>query len=131
MTNSHEITMYGCNSEQMIMIRTGNRLVEVKNSSDALLAQYGYNGLNQRIRKTINNVVTESFFNINWRELEYTEPGAAFPLTTYVWGLRYIDDLVLRERDTEKLYSLADPNWNVVCLADALGSLNVRVDVLF
>ena len=40
-----------------------NRVVEVRDSSDTLLASYIYNGLNQRIKKTVGNVVTESFFN--------------------------------------------------------------------
>jgi len=40
-----------------------NRLVEVRDSSDVLIAKYDYNGLNHRIRKTVGGVVTESFFN--------------------------------------------------------------------
>ncbi|MBI1249343.1 hypothetical protein GC197_16050, partial [bacterium] len=51
----------------------------------------------------------------------------------FVWGLRYIDDLVLRDRDTtgngtldERLYSLQDANWNVTALADASGDVQER-----
>ena len=51
----------------------------------------------------------------------------------YVWGLRYIDDLVLRDRDTtgggmldERLYALQDANWNVVALADNSGGIVER-----
>ena len=51
----------------------------------------------------------------------------------FVWGLRYIDDLVLRDRDTtgsgtlnERLYGLQDPNWNMVALADSTGAVQER-----
>ena len=50
-----------------------------------------------------------------------------------VWGIRYIDDLVLRDRDTtgggtlnERLYALQDPNWNVVGLSGSSGNIQER-----
>ena len=105
-----------------------NRLVEVRDSSDNSLGAYSYNGLNQRIKKTVGGVVTKSFFNEKWQELEAQEPGAqATGLTTYIWGLRYIDDLVLHEKGAEKLYSLADPNWNVVATCDSTGTVQERM----
>ncbi|MDR0610275.1 MAG: hypothetical protein LBG58_09215 [Planctomycetaceae bacterium] len=55
-------------------------------------------------------MVIKSFFNENWQEVE-SQTGSE--ITSYIWGLRYIDDLVLREKGIEKLYSLTDPNWNV------------------
>jgi YD repeat-containing protein len=101
-----------------------NRMVEVRDTQDNLIATYDYNGLNQHIRKTVGSVVTESFFNERWQELESTTAGQ---LTTYVWCLRYIDDLIYRERGEEKLYSLADPNWNVVALTDTSGNIVERM----
>jgi RHS repeat-associated protein len=100
-----------------------NRLVEVKDSSDNLISTYEYNGLNQRIKKTVGSTVTKSFFNENWQEIESITNNQ---VTSYVWGLRYIDDLVLRERGEERLYSLADPNWNVVAICDASGDIQER-----
>jgi RHS repeat-associated protein len=100
-----------------------NRLVEVRDSNDNLIAQYEYNGLNQRIKKTIGSTVTKSFFNENWQELESVTNNQ---VTSYVWGLRYIDDLVLREKGEERLYSLADPNWNVIAICDAIGDVQER-----
>jgi RHS repeat-associated protein len=95
-----------------------NRLVEVRDSNDNLIAQYEYNGLNQRIKKTVGTTVTKSFFNENWQEVESVINNQ---VTSYVWGLRYIDDLVLREKGNERLYSLADPNWNVVAICNNNG----------
>jgi RHS repeat-associated protein len=89
-----------------------------------LIAIYEYNGLNQRIKKTVGSTVTKSFFNENWQEIE-SQTGSE--ITSYVWGLRYIDDLILREKGTERLYSLADPNWNVVGVCDANGDVVERM----
>jgi RHS repeat-associated protein len=41
--------------------------------------------------------------------------------------LQYIDDLVLREESNERLYSLADPNWNIVAVCDSTGSVVERM----
>jgi RHS repeat-associated protein len=40
--------------------------------------------------------------------------------------LRYIDDLVLREKGEERLYSLADPNWNVIAICNVSGDVQER-----
>jgi len=102
-----------------------NRLVEARNASNVLIARYDYNGLNQRVRKTIGSVATTSFFNRAWQELETATPGHT--TTVYIWGLRYIDDLVLRDRGHERLYSLADPNWNVVATTNNAGAVQERM----
>jgi hypothetical protein len=95
----------------------------VRDTSDNLIAQYEYNGLNQRIKKTVGTTVTKSFFNEKWQEVESVTNGQ---VTSYVWGLRYIDDLVLREKSEERLYSLADPNWNVIAICDISGNVQER-----
>ncbi len=50
-----------------------------------------------------------------------------------MWGLRYVNDLILRDRDTdtngsldERLYALQDPNWNVVAIANTSGTILKR-----
>ena len=65
-----------------------------------------------------------SFFNSRWQELESVTSGTT---SVYVWGSRYIDDLILRDRAEVRLYSLADPNWNVVALTDAAGAVQERM----
>jgi len=101
-----------------------NRLVEARNASNVLIAIYAYNGLNQRVRKTVGTVVTTSFFNRAWQELEAVTGAQT---TVNIWGLRYIDDLVLRDRGAERLYSLTDPNWNVIATTNALGTVQERM----
>ena len=41
-----------------------NRLVEVRNASNVVLATYGYNGLNHRVKKTASNVVLHNTHKI-------------------------------------------------------------------
>ena len=55
------------------------------------------------------------------------------PNRQYVWGERYIDDLMLRDRDTtgdgtldERLYALQDANWNMVAVIDTTGDVQER-----
>jgi RHS repeat-associated protein len=67
--------------------------------------------------------VTKSYFNADWQELESQTNS---DVTIYVWGLRYIDDLVLREKGKERLYSIADSNWNVVAIIDSTGNVKER-----
>ena len=55
-----------------------------------------------------------SFFNEHWQELE---SKTSEQTTYFVWGIRYIDDLILREKGQEKLYVLHDPNLTCPNLA--------------
>jgi RHS repeat-associated protein len=95
-----------------------NRIVSVSN-----IADYRYDGRNHRISKVVDGIETISYFNQNWQELESVTGNQ---ITSYIWGLRYIDDLVLRENGEERLYSLADPNWNVIAICNAVGNVVER-----
>ena len=56
------------------------------------------------------------------------------PERQFIWGLRYIDDLVLRDRDTtgngtldERCYALQDANWNVTSTVSGSGAVQQRL----
>ncbi len=84
---------------------------------------YRYDGRNRRSDKVGGDVSAKSFFNRNWQDLGSVASDVA---TTCIWDLRYVDDLVLRERNNERLYSLADANWKVVAIADESGTMRER-----
>ena len=49
--------------------------------------------------------------------------SGSVPDRQYVWGLRYIDDLVLRNQfddgtPSQRLYAMQDANWNTVAVCD-------------
>ena len=73
------------------------------------------------------------FYSASWQVLEERVGASTDADRQSVWGPRYIDDLVLRDRDTsgdglldERLYAVQDPNWNVVGIVDPMGIVQER-----
>jgi len=116
-----------------------NRLVKVADGGDTV-AQYEYDGAKRRtLKKTYSNGILDET-----RHLYYTEPSkwqaveervnnSTDPDRQFVWGVRYVDGLVLRDGDTtgngtldERLYGMQDANWNVTSIADSTGSVQER-----
>lgn len=116
-----------------------NRLVAIADGSDTI-SEYAYDGARRRIiqKSYAGGTLSET------KHLYYTQPSQWQVLEEhigtsinaerqFVWGLRYIDDCLLRDRDTnadgtldERLYACQDPNWNVTALADATGDIQER-----
>lgn len=110
-----------------------NRLVKLK-ELDGIggwqnLAEYQYDGQTWRIvtKNYDSGVLDETrhfYFTKRWQDIEErlgTSPSVADAQQQYVWGLRYIDESILRDRDTdgnttldERLYAAQDGNWSVV-----------------
>ncbi|WP_428940714.1 RHS repeat-associated core domain-containing protein [Fontivita pretiosa] len=116
-----------------------NRLTEVKDGAN-LVAAYSYDGLGRRItRKTYDSggslVETRQFYYSNeWQVLEERVDGRSNPQERqYVWGIGYVDELILRDRDTaddgnlnERHYALQDANYSVTCIIDTAGDAAER-----
>ncbi|MBL8812383.1 MAG: glycosyltransferase, partial [Planctomycetaceae bacterium] len=116
-----------------------NRLVQIADGSDTV-SQYAYDGVRRRIiqKSYTSGTLSET------RHLYYTQPNqwqvieerlgtSTDAERQFVWGLRYIDDCVLRDRDTnadgtldQRLYACQDANWNVTALVDAVGDAQER-----
>jgi RHS repeat-associated protein len=112
-----------------------NRLVEVRAADNStVVAQYKYDGQNRRIIKKAysGGVLSETrhyYLSSQNQVLEERVGASTSAQRQNVWGLQYVDDLVLRDRDTdangsldEQLYALQDANWNVVALVNTSGS---------
>jgi len=122
-----------------------NRLTALKDGAD-VVAEYQYDGLHRRIVQHVDttgdgaaDLTRHDYYSRDWQLLEQREgttPETADPERQYVWGLRYIDDLVLRDRDAdgdgsftvadERLYALEDGRFNVTALADHSGAVVER-----
>ena len=114
-----------------------NRLVRVANGQTTV-AEYEYDGRNFRTLKKVyaGGQLSETrhfYYNDAWQCLEERVDASTTAACQYVWGNRYVDDLVLRDRDTdangtldERYYALQDPNWNVIAIADTGGDVSRR-----
>ncbi|WP_145349512.1 RHS repeat domain-containing protein [Roseimaritima multifibrata] len=76
------------------------------------------------------------YFTDAWQCVEEDVDVSSTPDRQYVWGMRYIDDLVERDRALspasgvlgERLYYLADANWNTTAVVDASGAVKERYE---
>jgi RHS repeat-associated protein len=114
-----------------------NRLVRL-HVGDTTLAEYAYDARGYRIRKdsytdgTLNEA-RHYYYTPGWQVVEERVGTSNSADRQFVWGLRYIDDLVLRDRDTdgngtldERRYCLQDGNWNTIALTSTSGIVTER-----
>ena len=109
-----------------------NRLVKVLDG-EATVIEYAYDGRNFRSTETSAGTTRHYFYANGWQVLEERIDTATAADRQFVWGLRYIDDLVLRDRNAscggtldERFYALQDANWNVVAISHATGAMQER-----
>jgi RHS repeat-associated protein len=125
-----------------------NRLVKVtigSGGSQMTVAQYQYDGLNRQIitntYDSFGNLyqTTHYFLSAQNQVLEERLGDSTSASQQYVWGLRYVNDLVLRDDASvagdlgiagsglgQRLYAIQDANWNVVAIADTSGAVVER-----
>jgi len=116
-----------------------NRLLRIEEGSDKV-AEYEYDGAKRRtMKRTYSGGVldeTRHFFFTEpsqWQVVEERVDSSTDPESQFVWGMRYVDDLLFRDRDTtadstldERLYGMEDANWNVTGLVDITGTVQER-----
>ncbi|PHS02287.1 MAG: hypothetical protein COA78_21630 [Blastopirellula sp.] len=107
-----------------------NRMVKLVDDADTV-AVYNYDGRNQRVVKEayVSGTLSETrhvYFSKQWQVLEERVDAATSADQQFIWGKRFVDDLVLRETSSETLYALQDANWNVTALSDTSGSIKER-----
>ena len=108
-----------------------NRLIEVESTDDITVdpelvdwdpvATYAYDALNRRVKKDLTSGNDIMYTYDGWRcieESEYTG-GQWVAMRQYVYGARYLDELVARNdlgASPETYFYLQDTNYNVVAL---------------
>jgi len=116
-----------------------NRLVKIEDGVNTV-TEYEYDGTKRRvIQKTYASGVLDETRHLyytepsKWQVIEERVDSSSDAQRQNIWGLRYIDDCVLRDRDTtgngvldERLYALQDANWNVDTLINSSGAVQER-----
>ncbi|MDX1969447.1 MAG: RHS repeat-associated core domain-containing protein [Planctomycetaceae bacterium] len=121
-----------------------NRLVKLVDLPTGRMVQDNlYDARGYRIIKTsyTGGSLTETghcYYTNGWRCVEArlgTSPDNANAKRQYVWGARYIDDLVFRDRDSddndildERPYACHDGNWNATALIATDGTVQERYE---
>jgi RHS repeat-associated protein len=121
-------------------------------AGETVIARYECDGLGRRTKKHLNadtdddfDTFQHFFYNSGWQLLETrkstsenTGPETLYPEYQYVWSVRYIDALVLRDENKdsdddctesgtdERLYYLTDANMNVTALVNTSGTIAER-----
>ncbi len=90
------------------------------------VAEYQYDGTNRRTMKTADSVDRHYYYSDQWQVFEERTGSSTSADRQYVWGMRYVDDLVLRDHSSTRLYALSDALFNVVALTDDTGALQER-----
>ena len=105
-----------------------NRLMTVKQGAN-FVAAYQYDGLWRRLVKKsyTAGTLTETrdfYFSDQWQILSEAVGGTTD--TTYVWGLRYVDELLWRVQSSTRLYAMQDANFNCTAIGNTIGSVVER-----
>ena len=90
-----------------------------------------YDGVNRRIVKKsytagVLDETRHAYFSDQWQTLEERVGSTTTADRQFVWGMRYVDDLVLRDQDVERLYVLQDALFNVVAITGDTGTVKER-----
>jgi YD repeat-containing protein len=103
-----------------------SRMVKVM-SGTTTVATYAYDGLNRRVQKTTSST-RDYYYSAQWQILEERVGGASTYDRQFVWGLRHIDDLVLRDLNggsPARLYALHDA-MSVTAVEDTTATVQER-----
>jgi RHS repeat-associated protein len=88
------------------------------------ITEYAYDGLKRRVSKT-TSATRHFYYSPSWQIMEERTGSSASADKQLVWGLRYLDDLVLRDRGSERFYGLHD-YFSCTAIVDTSGTVQER-----
>jgi RHS repeat-associated protein len=95
------------------------------------VAEYEYDGRGRRIVKLTYSGGTLSetrhfYYSNDWQILEERVGSSTSASLQYVWGIRYVDELICRDASSTRLYALQDANFNLTAITDDAGAVHER-----
>ncbi|MEM8963088.1 MAG: Ig-like domain-containing protein, partial [Acidobacteriota bacterium] len=109
-----------------------NRLTEVRDNLDNLVASYAYDSMNRRVQRTVGSTVRETVWD-GWREVEEYVDGELTEQRIYGLG---IDEIVHHAADLDQVSGLEasavpvyDSSGNIAALTDVNGKPVERYSV--
>jgi RHS repeat-associated protein len=103
-----------------------SRTISISNTTGPV-GTYGYDGRNRRIVKVISGEIRHFYWTNMWQDVEERVGTSATMDKQFVWGIRYIDELVCRDAATpQRLYSCQDANLNLTAITNASGTVQER-----
>ena len=102
-----------------------NRLMTVK-SGATTVNTYRYDGASRRVTKYDGTNTRHYYYSDQWQVLEERLNTSSSADKRFVWGVRAIDDLILRDDTTRRLYALSDAMGSVTAVVDTSGNVQER-----
>jgi RHS repeat-associated protein len=124
-------------SNYLLTFDAWNRVVKIESGagSPVPIGDYAYDGLHRRVSRTMYvsgsiDFSRRMYYSDNWQVIEehQYEEEAWLLHKQFVWGTRYVDELIIRDQDTsnpidgtlnQRHYALQDANFNVVAIVNA------------
>ena len=103
-----------------------NRMVSLTAGSGTT---YKYDGANRRIVKvtTSPSETRHYYFTNQWQDIEEQTGSTPTMQRQYVWGIRYVDELVCRDDSTPtRYYAMQDANFNLTSICDTSAAVQER-----
>lgn len=115
------------------MVKLSDRLLDLSVTK----AEYEYDTTARRIEKVdktgSTDVTFDYYYSAAWQIVEVRKDGDTDPYEQYVWGIRYVDELIQRQQDSntdgtvdETHYVLQDANFNVTAIIETNGDVAER-----
>lgn len=102
-----------------------DRLVEVKVTGGAVVATYRYDGLKRRVTKVAGGNTRHYYHSNRWQVLQERLNALSTADRQFVWGLRHVDELIERDRGSERFYVLHD-HLSVTAIINTAGAVQER-----
>jgi hypothetical protein len=103
-----------------------NRMISISGGG-LPIQQNAYDGEGRRVSKLASTTLRHYYYRFgDCRSFEERVGSGVSPDRQFVLGVRLADDLVLRDRGTERFYALQDPQGDITSICAATGAISER-----